>query len=396
MTDEYYGKVGMKIAIFSAQYLPTFGGVERYTEQIARHAVQAGHEVSVVTSALAGLRDVESTPEGISIIRLPVYPMMKGRFPFLRPSLALRKLRHSIWSKKPDIVLIQTRLYPLSIYAARQAKKYGIPSVLIDHSSGHMKPNGLIRTLLGHAYEHVTASILKNNCNHIYGVSLQTVEWLKHFKIVSEGVLSNAVDLRQIDGILSSRTDNSWHDRLGLAKGTSILLFSGRLIPEKGILQLMDAMPLLNKHSAHLLIAGDGPLMDEIQKRRSNQVHVLGRLSYEDMIGLFGEADLFCLPTTYAEGFPTTFLEAAACRCPIVTTQTSGVDALILSGRYGRILKDQSPGEIAKALNEALDCPDWRQEAGELLRARVESCFDWDMQAKITLQVLQNIVADAR
>ncbi|MPN13906.1 hypothetical protein SDC9_161232 [bioreactor metagenome] len=93
----------------------------------------------------------------------------------------------------------------------------------------------------------------------------------------------------------------------------------------------------------------------------------------------------------YAEGFPTTLLEAAACRCPIVTTRTSGVSELILSDRYGKILSNQTPEMIAAGLAEALRCPDWREEAGALLRERVEACFSWEISAKKTLDTLERI-----
>ena len=50
----------MTLCFFSAQYLPTVGGVERYTFNLAKRAVQAGHRVLVVTSALPGLPQEET------------------------------------------------------------------------------------------------------------------------------------------------------------------------------------------------------------------------------------------------------------------------------------------------------------------------------------------------
>lgn len=76
----------MTILFFSAQYLPTVGGVERYTWNLALRTVRAGHRAVVVTSALPGLPDRETDLDGIEIIRLPVWPVMKGRFPVVRPA----------------------------------------------------------------------------------------------------------------------------------------------------------------------------------------------------------------------------------------------------------------------------------------------------------------------
>ena len=57
----------MKFIIFSAQYLPTVGGVERYTNSLAKKLIAKGHKVSVVTSSLPGQPDVETDSDGIKI-----------------------------------------------------------------------------------------------------------------------------------------------------------------------------------------------------------------------------------------------------------------------------------------------------------------------------------------
>ena len=79
----------MTICFFSAQYLPTVGGVERYTFNLARRVAAAGHTAIVVTSALPGLPDFETDEHGIRIYRLPVWPLMNGRFPVLTAMISL-------------------------------------------------------------------------------------------------------------------------------------------------------------------------------------------------------------------------------------------------------------------------------------------------------------------
>ncbi|MEG2054336.1 MAG: glycosyltransferase, partial [Oscillospiraceae bacterium] len=74
----------MTFCFFSAQYLPTVGGVERYTNSLAKKLVQRGHKAIVVTSAICGQPKEEISPEGIKIYRLPVFPLMGGRFPVLK------------------------------------------------------------------------------------------------------------------------------------------------------------------------------------------------------------------------------------------------------------------------------------------------------------------------
>lgn len=101
----------MTLCFFSAQYLPTVGGVERYTFNLAKRAVQAGHRVLVVTSALPGLPREETDENGIQIFRLPVWPLMNGRFPVLKPGRQLRAGLARIWAQNPDFCLINARFY---------------------------------------------------------------------------------------------------------------------------------------------------------------------------------------------------------------------------------------------------------------------------------------------
>ena len=381
----------MKIGIFSAQYLPNYGGVERYTFQLAVRAIAAGHEVSVITSARKGLPQAEKSPEGIQIFRLPAWQLMNGRFPVPKRNREFREMTGQLWRDGLDVCVVQARFYPLSLYALRQTKKRKIPALLIEHSSGHLQPEGKVAALAGHWYEHFGAFIVRQNCGHIYGVSENTCRWLTHVGLRSEGVFYNSVDISEIDRTVRQQRGNDWRAKLGLRQEDKIILFSGRLIPEKGVLNLIDAMRFVEDRKVCLLIAGDGPLLERVRSEECERIRVLGNLRHDEMIGLFSQADVYCLPTVYAEGFPTTLLEAAACRCTIVSTATSGVEELILSEAYGLILKDTKPETIAAALEKALSEPDWRRKAGEMLRKRVEDCFDWEITAHRVIQTLEEL-----
>mgnify|MGYP003271345499 FL=1 len=98
----------MTICYFSAQYLPTVGGVERYTWNLARRTVATGHRAIVVTSALPNLPEHEIDGDGIEIYRLPVWPVMNGRFPVIKPGARFHALTAQIWAQKLDFCVVQT------------------------------------------------------------------------------------------------------------------------------------------------------------------------------------------------------------------------------------------------------------------------------------------------
>ena len=175
----------MTICFFSAQYLPTVGGVERYTYNLARRVVKSGHKALVVTSALPGLPDHETDAEGIEIIRLPVWPLMNGRFPVPRPGREFKRLAALLWGRRIDFCLINTRFYVSSLYAARQAARRRIPAIVVDHSTGHLPMNSALLNAAGTAYEHFAAGVLKHYRMRFFGVSRAVCRWLEHFGTVS-------------------------------------------------------------------------------------------------------------------------------------------------------------------------------------------------------------------
>ena len=107
-------------------------------------------------------------------------------------------------------------------------------------------------------------------------------------------------------------------------------------------------------------------------------MYLAGSVPYAQAMQLLAQAQLYCLPTYYAEGFPTTFLEAAACGCPILTTRTGGSDELLPDERYGVQLDGVEETSLAAALTRCLTDEAWRHQAARLTGQRLEERFTWD------------------
>lgn len=419
----------MTLCFFSAQYLPTVGGVERYTWNLARRAAAAGHRAIVVTSALPGLPERETGPDGVAVYRLPSWLCMGGRFPVLRPlARRTRRLAAALWAERPDFCLVQTRLYPLCLWAARGARRRGVPAILVDHSTGHMPMGGGPIGALAALYEHMACWFLKRQGLDFYGVSEAVCGWLRHFGVESAGTLYNAVDPEEIARVAAGGAEaalggaaekaanapeaaggadkpapeasadpdkpapapeapqpppGGWRGRLGLAPNTLLVVFAGRLIPEKGPGLLAEAYALLPealRRRCAVLIAGDGPMRPALESSAPAGVRLLGSLPHPALLRLLAEADLYCLPTGYAEGFPTTLLEAAGCGCAILCSDTAGSAELLPDERYGlRLPADAlTPEALAAALARALTDDAWRAAAAENARKRLCERFTWD------------------
>lgn len=362
----------MTFCFFSAQYLPTPGGVERYTWNLARRCVAAGHRALIVTSTLPDLPSRERDADGLEIYRLPVFPVMGGRFPVLRPFAPAEDL----WAQGIDFAVIQTRMYTQSVWAAQQCRKRGIPALVIDHSTGYMMHGGL-GGLLGRWYEHMACSIIRRCGFPFYGVSGDVCRWLQTFGITAAGTLPNAVDPEELTSLVQAEPHTDWRQKLAVPAEGHLVAFVGRLIPEKGALQLAKAVQQLP--GCVLAVAGTGPEEEKL-RALGGSVQVLGALPHPQIIQLLDQADCYCLPTEYAEGFPTTLLEAAACRCPIVCTHTAGTGELLPDERYAVYLEDTRPDTLTAALRTVLADP-------EAARTRAARTFE-NLTARFTWQAV--------
>ena len=381
------GRFTVNFIIFSAQYLPTVGGVERYTNSLAKELIKSGHSVTVVTSALKDVPMTETDADGIQIFRLPCLMLMNGRFPVIKPSK--EKKSFEIWFRqnKPDFCVIQTRFYINSLFAAQLCSRHKVPSIVIDHSTSHLMGGGIVGKI-GDMYEHFAAHYIKKRTKGFYGVSKQCAVWLRHFGIHNAGVLYNCANLEAIEKIAPA--DKGLYGCSGEEK---LVVFAARLIPEKGVLKLIDAFNCLPQDTpAKLVVAGTGALLDEVKQKSGDRITVRGALPFEQVIALYKAADIFCLPTDYPEGFPTTVLEAAACKTMLVATDKGGTAEVISDDSFGILIKNNTVENLTAALDKAISDDSYRSGCIENSYKKVMQTFTWQNTCKNLLSITEKLI----
>lgn len=371
----------------SAQYLPTAGGVERFTNSLARRLTIDGHRVIVATSSLKGLPDHETDNDGIEVIRFPSIPFMDGRLPLLRPCADFRKLSSLLWDQKIDYCVINTYFYPLSMYAASQTHRKKIPTLIINHGSAWLMTGSRLLRFAGQLYERTAAWLCNHYCPRFFGVSDAAQKWMNTFSIQAEGIITNAIDPFAIETTVNSEID--WRMQLKLSSDAKLIAFVGRMIPEKGVEPLIAAMASIRQvhPNAYLVIAGNGPLYEKYLDSHKDGVILLGVQKYPNVLALLKQADLFCLPSR-SEGFACTVLEAAALGCPIITTATGGSPHLLIQEEYGLLLANMEPNTIADTCIRALSDENWRRQAAVLTRQRLLENYTWDASLAQLYQAL--------
>ena len=366
--------MGKHFCFFSALYVPHMGGVERYTYNLARELIKMGHRVTVVTSNTEQTPGYSRSEEGIEVYALPCFPLLNGRLPIPKKNGAYRALFQKLALEKYDAVIINTRFYFHSLIGAIFAKKHGIPSIVIEHGSAHLKMGAKPLDLLCGWYEHGITALLKRYCTDFYGVSDAACKWLSHFGISAKGILYNAVPEAEIEALLASR-EISFREKYNIPKDAPVFSFIGRLVAEKGAKSAVDGFLRAcakTVQKPYLIVAGDGALFETLSEKQTEHILFLGAVPYAQAIALHRESDFYLLPSD-SEGFCSSVLEAIVCDSVVVATNVPGVSPIISDGESGILLKENSAEAVEEGVLRALQIQD-RSAFCALAKASYHDC----------------------
>jgi glycosyltransferase involved in cell wall biosynthesis len=153
----------------------------------------------------------------------------------------------------------------------------------------------------------------------------------------------------------------------------------GRLWPQKQVKDLIWASDLLKviRDDVHLLIVGDGPHRDRLERFRrqvriEDKVHLLGERN--DVPRLLPHFDVLCLASSY-EGMPNVIMEAMAAGRPVVATEIPGNRDLVVPGQTGFLVPIGDRAAFARNILKLLDDEELNRRLGEAGRQRVFAEF---------------------
>lgn len=338
-----------------------------------------GDSVAVVTNDSMKIGSGVSFEDGIEVVRLPCRPLLDGRLPLPNKNAEYRHLLEVLSKRKWDGVLVNTRLFPLSIEGLRFAKGQGLSAVVLDHGSAYLSFNRPVLDFFVRRYEDAITAKVKSFKPAFYGISTKSVEWLRHFGIEAKGVISNSIDAKEYR---SNASERDYRAELAIPQGALMAVFVGRLIPEKGIKALIEAScsDEIRNRGIFFVLAGDGPLAKDVEGATSKVFHWLGRCSAEDTSALLQQADVLCLPSR-SEGFSTVLLESSACGTPSVVTDVGGAQELIPNESYGLIINSAQAKDVIKALCRLNDDRGLLGLQAVNCRALVEERYSWSATA---------------
>ena len=208
---------------------------------------------------------------------------------------------------------------------------------------------------------------------------------------------SRLVDPKRVTLIRGSGVDIRRFSPRPEPPGIPLIVLPARMLWDKGVGEFVAAAHILQAEGlrARFALVGDSDnenpaSVHASQLRAWENEGVIEWWGWkEDMQAVYAQAAIVCLPS-YREGLPKTLIEAAACGCPIVTSDVPGCREVVRHGENGLLVPARDADALAKALMDLLQSPAARSEMGSCGRMIAEKEFSTDLVISQTFAFYQS------
>lgn len=335
------------VLIIAIGFLPNIGGLETHLKDLIDELIKKDWKVTVLTYQPLNTPVLGSWIEkgkNSIIFRLPVlrggyYKLLK--FPFLEflylgPLLFL--MTPVVLLKYPDINTVNAQGIIAGFSAAFWAKLFKKRYVVSAQSVYHFPKKGLYRQI---------SSWIFNSADKVIAISSQSKDDIK-----SLGVMEDKIQLytnwENSDFFKPVKKEEA-KKKTGFSN-KFVVSFFGRLIEEKGVKVLIDAIKLADRN-IFFAIYGEGPLVNHVTKavEKYNNVYYMGTIPPQLLPLHYSAADLVLMPTLNEEGFGRVAAGALFCGTPVIASNRGALPEVV-NNSVGRIIEPTAQ-EIAKTVN---------------------------------------------
>jgi glycosyltransferase involved in cell wall biosynthesis len=350
---------------------------------LARAAVAEGYEVFLATSISGYQEQIESA--GIKVIPLQHFNRSSGN---LRKELcSLKELKTIYKNINPDLVH-HVAMKPV-IYGSLVAWFYKIPRII--NAFGGLGYLFTHENLKMHFLREGVQRILKFLLNRPNSILI--LQNSDDAKLMLDRHIVQEDHLVIIRGVGVNPTLFSYQkeSKIDNKKGP-IVSFVSRMLKDKGILELIEAIKILQSRliKAQFHFWGDiDPLNpSSVTEQELNQWQQDGLIIWhgptKEVASVYQKSHLVVLPS-YREGLPKTLLEAASCGRAIVTTDVPGCREVVHNEKNGILVPSKNASALAEAMQQMITHPSLRKKMGKQGRKFIEKSFT---EEKIIQQTL--------
>jgi glycosyltransferase involved in cell wall biosynthesis len=391
----------MRILHLVHQYLPDYiGGVELYTQTLAKHQVKQGHAVAVFSPSSTA---VASTEDGVQVYRTPLGPRDSQAifFSTFRHAVLSRAWREALSDFRPDLVHVQ-HLMGVPVDVVAWLLKMKCPYAVTLHDYFYFCANALLLT----NYDQALCGGPRwwINCGHcaIARAGHERLAWLSpavaplmaYRQYALRRVLTRADRLiaptqfvhdqycRQL-GLLPDRvrvivpgldvpTEVEVNKRQRSAHDPLRVVFVGGITYQKGVHVLIDAVNQLTDDHVQVSIYGDLTAFPDYAaklQRRARSAHITfhGRIPHDQVWRVLSESDVLVVPSLSYESSSLIIQEAFAMRTPVIASDLGALRETALNGG-GLVLPPGDTSALRDVLLHFINSP----TELESLRGRIQ------------------------
>ena len=363
------------ILMLNHEYPPLGGGAGRVAAEVATELVAIGHGVTVVTTR-CGAQPSHEIVGGIDTHR--VYSkrrsLLENDLPFTMPSYLLlgAAKAHQLAGRISFDVIHAFFTIPGGLVGSWLSRRTGLPLVVSLHGAdvphhGSSGFSSVIRSaspLITRIWQH--ADRVTSVSEGLLATARKTAP-LPHCRVVPNGI---DLDLFRPP---QTRQDNDVVRLISVA----------RLVECKGLQYLLESLRQLRTAGEvfRLNVYGDGDYRRPLialaeQLGLSDWVHFRGNIPHEQLPRLYGQSDIFVLPSL-AESFGQVFVEAMACGLPVVGTNVGGIPEAVGRDQAPWLAKPGDVVGLSDKLGEMLRSPDLRERLGQTNARLARDQFGW-------------------
>jgi len=370
----------MRICLLSPYNPKGPTGIGVFVEELARGMEDRGNHVLVVTAENEGPAIRASNGFALQELRLSRQNRLRNVSLTVRTLVALLKGRHDfdvIHGQQPHI---QTSL------AAILGRLMGKPTVTTLHLKRQHFSSRLER-----AMEKISEWITGRCSTELVFVSEHT---RRSFAADDHPVIYNGVNTDRFHPVGEG-------GEVRPEKSPLRIVFVGRLTKTKGILDLMDALGIVQRShgSTSFRLTAVGEMASEEKGEILERIRKLGIedvFRYEGVLGNISEklreSQLFILPSYY-EGFPISLLEAMASGLPVIASRVGGVPEVVVDDENGFLCDPRRPDQLARLISRFIERPSELDRLGNNARQRVVKSFSTERMLASYEEVYRSLLS---
>ena len=391
----------MNVLLLSWEYPPRIvGGLGTHVHKLAVNLARQGVNIHVITKDVMGEPDYEFT-EGVHVYRVPLYPPEIPQDEWvpwtLQFNVALLERAIPIINErigKVQVIHAHDWLVAHAGIALKHA--YRIPLVATIHATEYGRHQGHLPGPMQRIIHQVDWWLTFESSRTICCSNYMRDEVVRIFELPEDkvDVVPNGIEFEDFSG---ERRAGRLRKKY-VEPDRHMVLFVGRLVYEKGVQTVIEAMPEVLKQvpDVRFLVTGTGPHARSLkalaeESGLEEKVKFLGFVDTANLIRLYKCADLTVVPSLY-EPFGMVVLEAMVAGSPVIVADTGGLKEIVVHEETGLKFTPGCPNSLADAMIRVLTDRELARRLTSDARAYIGERYNWSRIAQSTVEVYREAV----